>query len=575
MAMALLCAAKSQDLTQNATVVKNTSTEAVVKNNAGGDAKGNVVGDPAIPASPKPVYKIVGTDLVKVDEPPKLENEAEVLYQIYTDKGSSSSYRRKKFKDTTVHSADPFAWGDFSWMNGMTRKTSAPAFDSKYFTGDVTFDLNYTYSFANPIDNTVVGSTALSRNNELQLSFAGFGGDIHYGNVRGRIMMQFGTRATVVPRNDGSSYKGQYDLQTIYRYISEAYAGYHWDKWHGINLDAGIFMSYIGLFSYNNFENWGYQPSYTSDNTPWFFNGLRLQTFPTDRLKLELWLINGWQSYGTFNNTPGYGASIYWRPKEHTAWVFNHYYGHDDAGQPTRSRFHFDYSFLKRYYNNPKSKFITKAAYSITMDFGGENGGGVRTFVPHPTEARQIDQAEANAGQSFTALVPQNFISGMIYNRIWFGQKLAWTFGGGYMHNPGQYLVLSPTGYADSLYLAQNGNPGSTFDAWDCSTTFEWDVNQNLTWKLEFVHRKEVDFHAAPGSAIEPGTNSPDMVGYFAGRGGVTGPSGFQFGSGYTYTSSGAAVAPAYFGPNGLSNSWHPDLRNVDNRIIMALLVRF
>ncbi len=187
----------------------------------------------------------------------------------------------------TVVSA-PFAFADFSWMNGMSRKTSAPAFDSKYFTGDITFDFNYTHSFNNPIDNTVVGSTALARNNELQLSFMGVGGDIHVGNIRGRVMMQFGTRSTVVPRNDGSSYKGQYDLQTIYRYISEAYAGYHWDVWHGINLDAGIFMSYIGLFSYNNFENWGYQPSYTSDNTPWFFNGLRLQTFPTDKLKIEL-----------------------------------------------------------------------------------------------------------------------------------------------------------------------------------------------------------------------------------------------------------------------------------------------
>jgi hypothetical protein len=199
----------------------------------------------------------------------------------------------------------PFAYGDFSWLNGTSRKTTPPLIDGKYFTSDITLDLNYTHSYNSPIDNTVVGSTALARNNELQLSFLGFGGDIHVDHVRGRILMQFGTRSTVVPRNDGSSYKGQYDLQTIYRYISEAYAGYHWDTWHGINLDAGIFMSYIGLFSYNNFENWGYQPSYTSDNTPWFFNGLRLQTFPSDKIKVELWLINGWQSYGMFNQSPG------------------------------------------------------------------------------------------------------------------------------------------------------------------------------------------------------------------------------------------------------------------------------
>jgi hypothetical protein len=32
----------------------------------------------------------------------------------------------------------------------------------------------------------------------------------------------------------------------VTRYLSEAYGGYHWDKLNGINVDAGIFMSYVG-----------------------------------------------------------------------------------------------------------------------------------------------------------------------------------------------------------------------------------------------------------------------------------------------------------------------------------------
>ena len=89
----------------------------------------------------------------------------------------------------------PFAFGDFSWLNGNSRKTSSPLLDSKYFSSDITLDLNYTHSYNSPIDNTVVGSTALSRDNELQLSYLGFGGDVHVDHVRGRIMMQFGTRS--------------------------------------------------------------------------------------------------------------------------------------------------------------------------------------------------------------------------------------------------------------------------------------------------------------------------------------------------------------------------------------------
>jgi len=48
---------------------------------------------------------------------------------------------------------------------------------------------------------------------------------------------------------------------------------------HGINVDAGIFMSYIGLFSYYQFDNWAYQPSYVFIEHIWFFNGVRIQIF--------------------------------------------------------------------------------------------------------------------------------------------------------------------------------------------------------------------------------------------------------------------------------------------------------
>src|SRR5215472_16380739 len=80
--------------------------------------------------------------------------------------------------DPPASASAPFAFGDFGWLNGTSRKTSPPLIDNKCFTSDITLDLNYTRSNHNPIDNTVVGSTALARNNELQLSFLGFGADI-------------------------------------------------------------------------------------------------------------------------------------------------------------------------------------------------------------------------------------------------------------------------------------------------------------------------------------------------------------------------------------------------------------
>ncbi len=409
--------------------------------------------------------------------------------------------------------AEPFSFGDFTWMNGTNRQKT-PLLASKYFTGSLLLDVNYTYSFNHPIDDTVVGSTALARNNELEVAFLGFGGDFAYEHARARIMTQFGARSTVVPRNDSSADRGQFDLRSAYRYISEAYGGYHFDVMHGMNVDVGIFMSYVGLFSFDNFENWSYQPSFTSDNTPWFFNGARVQLFPTDRLKLELWLINGWQTYGKFNDLPGVGGQVTWRPQEWLSLVSNNYVGTDTANAPGRLRVHTDESFLMRYYQNER-RFLTRAAFSVTADFGFETGDGVTAF----------------GGKDGPA---QHFISAMAYHRVWFAQdKFAWTVGGGFMQNPGRYLVLLPTGVAGSQF---DTSAGTQFDAWDASTTLDWMPDNFQTWRIEFVHREA-------------------SVPYFAGRGGVTGPTGYT-----------TATVPV---------DWKPDLSKQDTRIVGALLLRF
>ncbi len=430
--------------------------------------------------------------------------------------------------DSTAAEKVPFEGMDMTWQNGSDRR-DAPVLAGKYFTGSVMVDANYTFSFNNPIDNTVVGSTALARNNEIEVSCAAIGGDFFYKGARGRIMTQFGTRSTVVPRNDYSVYRGQYDLANMYRYISEAYAGYHFKKMYGINVDMGMFMSYVGLNSYYQVENWEYQASYTSDNTPWFFNGLRVQIFPSKHLKIEPWIINGWQSYGKFNTMPGFGGNITWQPNENIKLLTNDYYGTDAAGIPKRKRFHSDNSLLVRYMNKPESNKISKMAFSLTADLGFETGGGVKAFK----------------GDSLNPA--QNFLSAMFYNRMWFAKnKFAWTIGGGVMTNPGRYLVLYPTGDASPLPNPTNptqtagthpfsASPGDQFKGFDYSTNLDWMPNQSLTVRLEYVHR---------GSSVP----------YFAGRGGVTSPTG------YTTTA--------------LPSGWAPDLVKSEDRVILAVLFR-
>jgi hypothetical protein len=247
---------------------------------------------------------------------------------------------------------------------------------TKYFTPEFRIDANYMLSYNHPKDDTLGGSTESFRSNEWQVEQISVGGDIHVNNVRGRILTMNGMFASTTPRNDASVSRGNWDLTGAYKYVSEAWGGYHWDVNHGLNLDAGIFVSYIGLFSYYNYDNWAYQPSFVSSNTPWFFNGLRAQWFPTKKLKIEPWFVNGWQSYARYNGKPGLGGQILWRPKPYLDFVWNNYgMGEDAAGYPGRSRIHADYSVQVKYYDRP-GKFFDKAAFSLTGDLGCEYGGG-------------------------------------------------------------------------------------------------------------------------------------------------------------------------------------------------------
>jgi hypothetical protein len=421
-----------------------------------------------------------------------------------------------------VKKPDPFAFADFTWLSGNPRTKESPI-DSKVFTGEFRADVNYTYSFNKPADDTIGGSSEIFRSGEFQVTQIGLGGDFHYDNVQGRVMTQFGMYSTTTPRNDPSPARGQWQLDNAYRYISEAYGGYHLDKLNGINLQAGIFMSYIGLWSYYNFDNWTYQPSYVSSNTPWFFNGMRVQIFPSEKLKIEPWLINGWQSYGKFNHAPGVGGQVLYRPSGSVSLVFNNYVGTDTLGNPDRKRFHTDDSVQWKYLDTP-DRAISKGAMTFTFDAGCEWGGGV------------------SCGNGTADAPSQTFVGFMAYNRFWFARdQYALTVGGGAISNPGRYLVLMPpingaTAYSGTPYFT--AAPGDLFKAWDTQVTFDWLPRQFVTFRSEFNYR-----HAS--------------VPYFSGSGGVTPPGG----------NTGA--------PGSFVDGWAPDLRNTEKRVTFALLVKF
>jgi hypothetical protein len=246
-----------------------------------------------------------------------------------------------------------------------------------------------------------------------------------------------------------------------------------------------------------------------------------VQIFPSEKLKIEPWIINGWQSYGKFNKAPGVGGQVQWRPNGSVIVVSNNYWGTDTLGNPSRKRAHTDNNLQVKYFDRP-SQPLDKAAISFTLDAGCEYGGGVSCGGTKANPAQHIAGA-------------------MVYNRVWFHHDLfAWTLGGGVVNNPGRYLVLLPpingaTAFSGTPYFTEN--PGNKFKGWDASSTFDYMPSQFVTFRWEYNHRA---------------SNIP----YFAGPGGVTPPGG----------NTGA--------PGSLVPGWTPDLRKFENRFTIAVLVK-
>lgn len=425
-------------------------------------------------------------------------------------------------QNDTIATKVPFENYNLTWINGQNRQTDFPLQlkdknGETMLTGVVYLDGHFNYNFAQPKDNTQTISAVTTRSNEFSLALASIGIESNYKNTIGRLWLQTGSMLNIIQETDGSVNRGRNTSTGNLKFIREAAAGYHFNVNYGLNLEMGIFMSYIGLESYLTQENWSYQRSMVCDFTPFYFQGARAQYYPTKNYKTELWLLNGWQSYNGWSKNPGIGNSNYYRPNENIQLVANFYYGRDSkSGSPELSkimRFHHDNSIVYRYIkHSSKSKGLSQAAFSLNNHYGFQQGDGLKA--------------------------KDNFMMGSsLVNRLWFNQnKIGWTTRADYVTNPGGYLSFSPaqSGAIPNDYETAIAN-GKDLKMWQLSSTFDFMPTDFVTLRLEYAYRN---------------ANIP----YFTGSGGTTSQTGFI--------------------NDPIDPNWKADLRKSENRIILAVNFR-
>ena len=363
---------------------------------------------------------------------------------------------------------------DATWMNGQSKQKTFPIGAFSGVTPSLYLDASYGFSLNQPRDNTLTGSGSIGRHNELGVNLASVGIDCNVANVIGRLSLQFGSQLAMVQEGDTSVLRGRRLSSDALKHLREATVGYHFDVLKGINVEAGIFMSYIGLESYLLAENWSYNRALVSEFTPYYLTGVRAQILVSDALKIEPWLLNGYQTYGKFNDAPAVGLAVRWVPTEWFALIANGYAGTDTRGDPGRVRLHHDHSINVRAYNNVDNVVLSRLAFSINNHIGTEAGGDA------------------------AALDVNHFIGTAISARAWTAEDhLALTGRFEWLQQPGGYsLQLPPPGFVAGDDFAVVGVTGGV----------EIMPTDFFSIRPEVVYRHAtVPFFAGPG-----GTTSSD-----------------------------------------------------------------
>jgi len=365
---------------------------------------------------------------------------------------------------------------DFGWMNGNnSQPDSKLKFDP--LTLSLYIDTYFAWQFNRPIDHTIFPTTAAPRHDEISLNLAHLGVDVTgLDGPIGRLYIQYGSTVETIAGQDTTTTRGFYLTNRLLQNIEQAAVGWHFHWLHGVNAEIGIFPSYVGLESYLPEENWAYTHAFMADFTPYYFFGFRGQFNLTQRSKLELWIVNGWQTFGEWHESRAGGYLWNWRPREWLSIVNSVYAGREAQGDPSSLRVYSDSNVQIRYYKSDGEGCIPRSlAVSVVADLGHEHRSNAASgWMGGVSLAHHIEWTS-----KWKTAVRIDFYD---------DQTEAITT---------KFPVGSPYAWPDHGPLHVGGG-SLTLDYWPSP----WMVT-----RLEYSHR---------------GANQP----FFSGRGGITGPNG-------------------------------------------------
>ena len=185
-------------------------------------------------------------------------------------------------------------------------KASETVSSNRTLTWGGFIDGQYAFDFNNPPNGDRSFSTQPARSNEFNINLAFIEAKLETEKTRSRFALQAGT--SVQSNYSSEPSRGSVSGPSLSRHIQEARIGYAISKstW----IDAGIFFAHVGSESWISKDNLVLTRSLVADYSPYYLSGVKLTHVLSERVTLQLLVVNGWQNVSENNSDKTIGTGI-------------------------------------------------------------------------------------------------------------------------------------------------------------------------------------------------------------------------------------------------------------------------
>ncbi|HMV41194.1 MAG TPA: porin [Leptospiraceae bacterium] len=310
-----------------------------------------------------------------------------------TDSKTVNNKQEETKQSKTIDSSQPEQTIDTRVLNPKDKEQEIKIDDKKLNTKlpidfGVFVDGYYNANLNRPTATAQNYTTQAIQNNSFAINLAHIEGKLDAEKFRARLALQTGTSVNANYSNETTNQK--YSNQNSVRNIQEAYVGIKLGKrtW----IDAGIYMGNIGFEAWVSSYNWVYTRAIVLDNVPYYSTGVRISHEVTDKLSVQLHIMNGWQNITDNNKDKALGMQVAYKITDKMKFTYNNFIGNETSAPTKTDAIGTVYMYSKglgytrntRYYQNFIYHYDITDRFSIaaSFDIGFQIRGTAEKYNP-------------------------------------------------------------------------------------------------------------------------------------------------------------------------------------------------